>query len=228
VKFSAVVNQASALLHSKSHITYMFCDLVESTALSEQLDPKEYHEVVSLYQETCTAVIRRYAGHIAQHLGDGLLAYFGYPVAHEEDAQRAVRTGLEILVALAPLDARRWVFTRSPACWGICEGATTQHLRFFLVKYRYSQYPQGQASYTKCNVLPFACSLRRSLLMSPCRVPIVLRNTTSASRSAATYATAIVSLWTSRPMKSVLACATADLLYSNDSQSIMRLWPRKG
>jgi hypothetical protein len=50
----------------------------------------------------------------------------------------------------------------------------------------------------------------------------------SASRSAATYATAIVSLWTSRPMKSVLACATADLLYNNDSQSIMRLWPRKG
>ena len=59
----------------------MFCDLVGSTALSEQLDPEEYHEMVSLYQETCTAVIRRYAGYIAQHLGDGLLVYFGYPVA---------------------------------------------------------------------------------------------------------------------------------------------------
>ena len=78
----------------------MFCDLVGSTALSEQLDPEELREVVRLYQETCTAVIQRYAGHIAQHLGDGLLVYFGYPVAHEDDAQRAVRTGLEIIAAL--------------------------------------------------------------------------------------------------------------------------------
>jgi len=62
--------------------------------------------VVSLYQETCTAVIQCYAGHIAQHLGDGLLVYFGYPVAHEDDAQRAVRTGVEILAALALLNAR--------------------------------------------------------------------------------------------------------------------------
>ncbi len=78
----------------------MFCDLVGSTALSEQLDPEELREVVRLYQETCTAVIQRYAGHIAQHLGDGLLVYFGYPVAHEDDAQRAVRTGLEIIASL--------------------------------------------------------------------------------------------------------------------------------
>lgn len=78
----------------------MFCDLVGSTALSEQLDPEELREVVRAYQETCTGVIRRYDGHIAQHLGDGLLVYFGYPAAHEDDAQRAVRTGLEILQAL--------------------------------------------------------------------------------------------------------------------------------
>lgn len=78
----------------------MFCDLVGSTTLSERLDPEEYHEVVRLYQETCTTVIRRYAGYVAQHLGDGLLVYFGYPVAHEDDAQRAVRTGLEIVEAL--------------------------------------------------------------------------------------------------------------------------------
>ena len=64
--------------------------------------------------------------------------------------------------------------------------------------------------------------------MSPCRVPIVPRNTTSASRSAATYATAIVSLWTSRPTNSVLECFRAARLYSNDSQSIMRLWSDKG
>ena len=75
----------------------MFCDLVNYTALSTHLDPEELQEVVRTYQDTCTDVIRRYDGHIAQHLGDGLLVYFGYPSAHEDDAQRAVRAGLEII-----------------------------------------------------------------------------------------------------------------------------------
>src|SRR6266852_7889715 len=78
----------------------MFCDLVGSTALSEQLDPEELREVVRAYQATCTGVIRRYDGHIAQHLGDGLLVYFGYPAAHEDDAPRAVRAGLDVVAAL--------------------------------------------------------------------------------------------------------------------------------
>src|SRR6476659_4894609 len=92
----------------RRQLTVMFCDLVGSTALSEQLDPEELREVVRLYQETCPAVIQRYAGHIAQHLGDGLLVYFSYPVAHEDDAQRAVRAGIEILAALreSPLQKR--------------------------------------------------------------------------------------------------------------------------
>ncbi len=81
----------------RRQLTVMFCDLVGSTTLSAQLDPEELREVVQAYQETCTEVIRRYDGHIAQHLGDGLLVYFGYPVAHEDDAQRAVRAGLEIV-----------------------------------------------------------------------------------------------------------------------------------
>jgi class 3 adenylate cyclase/predicted ATPase len=84
----------------RRQLTVLFCDLVGSTALSEQLDPEEYREVVRAYQETCATVIRRYAGHTAQHLGDGILVYFGYPAAHEDDAQRAVRTGLEIIEAL--------------------------------------------------------------------------------------------------------------------------------
>ena len=71
-----------------------------STALSAQLDPEELREVVRGYQQTSAAVIERFDGHIAQYLGDGLLVYFGYPVAHEDDAQRAVRTGLEIVAAL--------------------------------------------------------------------------------------------------------------------------------
>ncbi len=84
----------------RRQLTVMFCDLVGSTALSAQLDPEELREVVRAYQETCTEVIRRYDGHIAQHLGNGLLVYFGYPAAHEDDSQRAVRTGLEIVAAL--------------------------------------------------------------------------------------------------------------------------------
>jgi TOMM system kinase/cyclase fusion protein len=87
----------------RRQLTVMFCDLVGSTALSAQLDPEELREVVRDYQETCTEVIQRYAGHIAQHLGDGLLVYFGYPVAHEDDAQRAVRTGLGIVAAMQTL-----------------------------------------------------------------------------------------------------------------------------
>src|SRR5713101_1511878 len=88
----------------RRQLTVMFCDLVGSTALSEQLDPEELREVVRAYHETCTGVISRYAGHTAQHLGDGLLVYFGYPAAHEDDAQRAVRTGLEILAELPQLN----------------------------------------------------------------------------------------------------------------------------
>src|SRR6185436_1112361 len=84
----------------RRQLTVMFCDLVDSTALSAQLDPEELREVVRAYQETCTAVVRRYDGHIAQHLGDGLLVYFSYPGAHEDDAARAVRTGLEIVEQL--------------------------------------------------------------------------------------------------------------------------------
>jgi class 3 adenylate cyclase len=90
----------------RRQLTVMFCDLVGSTALSEQLDPEEYREVVRTYQETCTTVIQRYDGHIAQHLGDGILAYFSYPAAHEDDAQRAVLTGLEILASLQFLNAQ--------------------------------------------------------------------------------------------------------------------------
>jgi len=84
----------------------LFCDLVDSTALSTQLDPEDLHVVVRAYQETCAKVIARYDGHIAQYLGDGLLVYFGYPLAHEDDAQRAVWAGLGIIEALGQLNTR--------------------------------------------------------------------------------------------------------------------------
>ncbi len=95
----------------RRQLTVMFCDLVGSTALSEQLDPEDLRTVVRLYQETCAAVIQRYAGHIAQHLGDGLLVYFGYPVAHEDDARRAVRAGIEIIDALRAAPLQNWQVT---------------------------------------------------------------------------------------------------------------------
>ncbi len=90
----------------RRQLTVMFCDLVDSTKLSSQLDPEEYRDVVRAYQQVCTEVIQRYDGHIAQLLGDGLLVYFGYPHAHEDDAQRAVRTGLGILAAMGDLNTR--------------------------------------------------------------------------------------------------------------------------
>src|SRR5262245_50069156 len=90
----------------RRQLTVMFCDLVDSTALARQLDPEDYREVVHAYQATCATVIQRFDGTVAQYLGDGLLVYFGHPQAHEDDAQRAVRAGLGMLDALAPLQVR--------------------------------------------------------------------------------------------------------------------------
>jgi class 3 adenylate cyclase/predicted ATPase len=84
----------------------LFCDLVDSTPLASQLDPEDLREVVRAYQDTCAKVIARFDGYIAQYLGDGLLVYFGYPRAHEDDAQRAVRAGLGIVEAMGPLNTR--------------------------------------------------------------------------------------------------------------------------
>src|SRR6266540_706148 len=87
----------------RRQLTVLFCDLVDSTRLASQLDPEELRQVVQAYQATGAKVIARFEGHIAQYLGDGLLVYFGYPLAHEDDAQRAVRAGLGILEAMGQL-----------------------------------------------------------------------------------------------------------------------------
>ena len=87
----------------RRQLTVMFCDLVGSTNLSGQLDPEELREVVQAHQQTSAEIIERYEGHIAQYLGDGLLVYFGYPTAHEDDASRAVRAGLAIVGAIREL-----------------------------------------------------------------------------------------------------------------------------
>jgi class 3 adenylate cyclase len=89
----------------RRQLTVMFCDLVGSTPLAEQLDPEELREVVRTYQETCATVIHRFDGYIARYIGDALLVYFGYPTAHEDDAQRAARVGLGIVEAIPVAEA---------------------------------------------------------------------------------------------------------------------------
>src|SRR5215471_10159718 len=90
----------------RRQLTVMFCDLVDSTFLSERLDPEDLREVLRAYQQTCAEVIQRFDGHIAQLLGDGLLVYFGWPQAHDDDAQRAMQAGLGILAAMETLNTR--------------------------------------------------------------------------------------------------------------------------
>jgi class 3 adenylate cyclase/predicted ATPase len=88
----------------RRQLTVMFVDLVGSTALAERLDPEDLRKVIRAYQETCAASINRFDGHVAKFIGDGVLAYFGYPQAHEDDARRAVSAGLGIVEGLAALN----------------------------------------------------------------------------------------------------------------------------
>jgi class 3 adenylate cyclase len=88
----------------RRQLTVMFCDLVGSTALSQKLDPETLRELMRSYQQSCGAVIDQYDGHVAQYLGDGLMTYFGWPRAHEDDAERAVRASLNILEAIKAIE----------------------------------------------------------------------------------------------------------------------------
>ena len=90
----------------RRQLTVMFCDLVGSTALSARLDPEDLREVIRAYQDACAGAIARYDGFVAKFMGDGILAYFGFPRAHEEDAERAVRAGLDITTVIAKLETR--------------------------------------------------------------------------------------------------------------------------
>ena len=89
----------------RRQITVMFCDLVDSTQLSQRLDPEDLREVMRRFQDAARQVIGRYEGHIAQYLGDGIMVYFGWPRAHGDEARRAVRSGLEIIEAVQRLEA---------------------------------------------------------------------------------------------------------------------------
>jgi class 3 adenylate cyclase/predicted ATPase len=96
----------------RRQVTVMFSDLVGSTALAARMDPEDLRELISAYQNCVAEVVRRFGGFVAQYLGDGLLVYFGYPEAHEDDAERAVRAGLEVIAAVGALKTAAPLQTR--------------------------------------------------------------------------------------------------------------------
>ena len=96
--------QARATAGERRHLTVLFCDLVGSTAIAAQLDPEEWRETVDGYHRAAAEAITRFDGHVAKYLGDGVMAYFGWPAAHDNDAERAARAGLAILEAIAKLN----------------------------------------------------------------------------------------------------------------------------
>jgi class 3 adenylate cyclase len=101
----------------RRQVTVMFSDLVGSTALSARMDPEDLREVISAYQKCVAGTVQRFGGFVAKYMGDGILIYFGYPQAHEDDAERAVRAGLELVAAVsavkthAPLQTRVGIAT---------------------------------------------------------------------------------------------------------------------
>ncbi len=89
----------------RRHLTVMFCDLVGSTQLATQFDPEDLRELIRSYQSVCNTIIARFDGYVARYMGDGIMVYFGYPHAHEDDAARAIRAGLEMVSAIPESDA---------------------------------------------------------------------------------------------------------------------------
>jgi class 3 adenylate cyclase len=103
----------------RRQVTVMFSDLVGSTALSARMDPEDLREVVSAYQKCVAETVGRFGGFVAKYMGDGVLIYFGYPQAHEDDAERAVRTGLEIVSAVGALKTHAPLQTRLGIATGL-------------------------------------------------------------------------------------------------------------
>ena len=102
---SAPAVVAAAPEAERRQLTVMFCDLVGSTTLSTGMDPEDLRDVIASFQSRCSAAIRRYDGFVAKYMGDGILVYFGYPRAHEDEAERSARAGLDIVDAMAELNA---------------------------------------------------------------------------------------------------------------------------
>ena len=103
----------------RRQVTVMFSDLVGSTALAGRMDPEDLREVISAYQKCVTETVRRFGGFVAKYMGDGVLVYFGYPQAHEDDAERAVRAGLELIQAVGGLKSSALLQTRVGIATGL-------------------------------------------------------------------------------------------------------------
>ena len=103
----------------RRHVTVMFSDLVGSTALSARMDPEDLREVISAYQKCVADTVQRFGGFVAKYMGDGVLIYFGYPQAHEDDAERAVRGGLELVAAVSDLKTHAALQTRVGIATGL-------------------------------------------------------------------------------------------------------------
>ena len=103
----------------RRQVTVMFSDLVGSTALSARMDPEDLREVISAYQKCVAENVQRFGGFVAKYMGDGVLVYFGYPQAHEDDAERAVRAGLELVAAVGGLNTHAPLQTRVGIATGL-------------------------------------------------------------------------------------------------------------
>ena len=103
----------------RRQVTVMFSDLVGSTALSARMDPEDLREVISAYQKCVAETVQRFGGFVAKYMGDGVLVYFGYPQAHEDDAERAVRAGLELVAAVGSLKTHAALQTRVGIATGL-------------------------------------------------------------------------------------------------------------
>src|SRR5216683_1778606 len=96
--------QSNEVAGERRHLTVLFCDLVGSTGIAARLDPEQWRETVAGYHRAAAEAITRFDGHVAKYLGDGVMAYFGWPAAHDNDAERAARAGLALLDAIAKLN----------------------------------------------------------------------------------------------------------------------------
>ena len=103
----------------RRQVTVMFSDLVGSTALSARMDPEDLREIIAAYQKCVAQTVFRFGGYVAKYMGDGVLVYFGYPLAHEDDAERAVRAGLELVAAVSDLKTRVALQTRVGIATGL-------------------------------------------------------------------------------------------------------------
>ena len=103
----------------RRQVTVTFSDLVGSTALSARMDPEDLREVISAYQKCVADTVQRFGGFVAKYMGDGVLIYFGYPQAHEDDAERAVRAGLELVKVISDLKTHAALQTRVGIATGL-------------------------------------------------------------------------------------------------------------